>query len=371
MTRNYDTDPGNLANWIPLLAELAILLGPKAIALIKQGMSGKSDPYLNYDIDYLLATYSDETPIFGGIPYSQVVDLLSQENQTLGVSVKRNHFRLKRGAQREVWRVISDAGFEALTESGRVSRERNDKVVRLVAITSVDSVATLVVQKATYRDQARSNLILDYVAIADKPSVTLRRELAKEYGRRLPPLSETRLANNVGIACQLFYREDGQYVPYLVKRVSKVGVMPGGVHCSASGAAAWSSETGLGFERCFTNDMYREIKEEIGLTKSDIEDMRPVALCREFLRAGKPQIFFAGVTSLTREELRERRMHASEVVKFTKNWPEVDRDRWYKSADVIIPTEVITQDVSKSGMTIEGIAALHYGMRYLATRLPS
>ncbi len=237
MTRNYDMNSGNLADWMPLLAELAILLGPRAITLIKQGLSGKTDPYLNYDIDYLLATYSDETPIISNVPYSEVMDLLNQGDQSLGVDVKRNRFQLKRGRQGGVWRVISDTGFEALTESGRVSKERNDEIVRLAAIISVDNVSSLMVQKATYHDQARSNLILDYVALANNPSVTLRTELAKKYGKRFPPLSETRLANNVGIACQLFYREDGQYVPYLVKRVSKVGVMPGGVHCSASGAA--------------------------------------------------------------------------------------------------------------------------------------
>ncbi len=371
MTRNYDTNSGNIADWMPLLTELAIMLAPKAYALIKQGLSGKSDPYLNYDIDYLLASYSDETPIFGSVPYSEVVDLLVQQEHALGIDVIRRPFRLKRGRRGEIWRIISDTGFEALADSERISKKRNDSVVRLTAITHIDDAPTLIVQKATYHDQARSNLILDYVALADNPTVTLRMELTKKHGKRLPPLSETRLANNVGVACQLFYREGGQYVPYLVKRVSKVGVMPGGIHCSASGAAAWPSKTTLDFDGYFTTDMCREIEEEIGCKKTDIEDMRPVALCREFLRAGKPQVFFAGITSLSRDELRERRTHASKVVEITKNWPEVERDRWYKSADVIIPTEAITQNVSKLGMTIEGIAALHYGIRYLATRITS
>lgn len=301
-----------------------------------------------------------------GVPYLEVADLLCSRSQNLTIDVVRNPFRLKRGGDGELWRAISDVGFEALKASGKISNVQNDKLVRLSAMADTHDALSLRVQRATYYDQARSNLILDYVALADSPSVTLRTELAKSYGKRLPPLNEARLANNVGIACLLFFRDRDGLTPYLVKRVSEIGVMPGGVHCTASGAAAWPDQGSCDFEGFFSCDMYREIKEEVGLDRTDIQDLRPVALCREFLRAGKPQLFFAGITSLSYDELQKRRKKAAEVVKKTNSWPEVTRDTWYQSSQVVIPADEIKDNIMDWGMTLEGIAALHYGLRYLS-----
>lgn len=368
MTRSQDSNTPDLSQWLLTVTDLVVLFAPTAIALIKKALEGKKDRFLNYDVDFLLKAYSDETPVFEGVPYSELVDFLGLGDTHIVIDTRQQPFRLKRGRQTETWRVVADAGYEALKSSGRISTDRNDRVVRLTKVTKMNKgVVQLTVQKATYHDQARSNLILDYVALPDNPDTTLRQQLAQKYGRRLPPLSEPRLANNVGVACLLFYREAGRYVPYLVKRVGKVGVMPGGIHCTASGAAEWPGSNGCSFDEYFTCDMFREIEEEIGLKKSDIEDLRLVALCREFLRAGKPQLFFAGITSLSREELRERRKNAAKVIENTSGWPEIARDRWGRSADVVIPADALASNIRERGMTIEGMASLLYGKRYLET----
>ena len=50
----------------------------------------------------------------------------------------------------------------------------------------------------------------------------------------------------------------------------------------------------------------------MGLARADLDWIRPVAFCREFLRAGKPQFFFAAGTSLAEDELSLRRRGAIE-----------------------------------------------------------
>jgi hypothetical protein len=60
----------------------------------------------------------------------------------------------------------------------------------------------------------------------------------------------------------------------------------------------------------FEFNICHELEEEVGLTRNDLDWIRPLALCREFLRAGKPQIFFAAQTSLSSNELTIRRQKA-------------------------------------------------------------
>ena len=60
----------------------------------------------------------------------------------------------------------------------------------------------------------------------------------------------------------------------------------------------------------FESNVCRELEDEAGLTRADIRDLRMLGLCREFLRGGKPQIFFSAVTDLSATELSERRRRA-------------------------------------------------------------
>jgi ADP-ribose pyrophosphatase YjhB (NUDIX family) len=58
--------------------------------------------------------------------------------------------------------------------------------------------------------------------------------------------------------------------------------------------------------------MYREVEEEIGLKKEDIDFLVPISLNRELARGGKPQIFFIGAINerITEYQLVEKRKKA-------------------------------------------------------------
>ena len=97
--------------------------------------------------------------------------------------------------------------------------------------------------------------------------------------------------------------------PYLPRRAPRQSVFPGGYHCTASGETVWR-EGALEFDGLFTANICRELEEEVGLTRADLDWIRPVAFCREFLRGGKPQLFFAARTLLPDAELQKRRRTA-------------------------------------------------------------
>jgi hypothetical protein len=190
------------------------------------------------------------------------------------------------------------------------------------------------VQPCAYSDGLKSNYAMDGAG-------ELRELLRAEYGGRLPPLEDRRLSNGIGTAVVVL---DGEGRPYLPRRAPRQSVFPGGYHCTASGEAVWQGDTGLGasdrvvpqlptvatlkphqsrdlegavdsepalgFDAIFTANICRELEEEVGITRADLEWIRPIAFCREFLRGGKPQFFFAAQTILEERELAERRRAA-------------------------------------------------------------
>src|SRR5262249_41039011 len=97
-------------------------------------------------------------------------------------------------------------------------------------------------------------------------------------------------------------------------------VFPGGYHCTASGETVWTGARD--FDGLFTANICRELAEEAGLAREDLDSIRPVAFCREVLRAGKPQIFFAASTSLSPEALTERR-RAAIAAQLMRGRPEI------------------------------------------------
>jgi hypothetical protein len=113
------------------------------------------------------------------------------------------------------------------------------------------------------------------------------------------------LSNGIGTAVVVYDRAGR---PYLPRRAPRQDVYPGGYHCTASGETVWSGAAD--FEGLFTANICRELEEEAGIAREDLEWIRPVAFCREFLRAGKPQFFFAAGIALDEGALRERRRAA-------------------------------------------------------------
>ena len=111
--------------------------------------------------------------------------------------------------------------------------------------------------------------------------------------------------------------------------------------------------------------MYREIEEEVGLRPEDIEVLQPVALAREFLRCGKPQLFFAGVTHLEEEALIQRRLEAIERTnRRSENDSEVKieiEDKHYLYTN----RENLEKAIDQNGLSLEAIANLHYAEQFI------
>jgi hypothetical protein len=222
---------------------------------------------LRYDPEWLIGYYSGERPVRPGIPYSLVPG---------------GNFRVERAAAPfQLTRVTAVEPKLAFDETA----------VRLMSVED----GVLRVQPCRYSDGVRSNYAMDAAG-------NLRETLRADYGPRLPDLSDTRLSNSIGTAIVVLDREGK---PYLPRRAPRQSVYPAGFHCTASGDAVWRDHGEM-----FDTQICHELEEEVGLSRGDLDWIRMVALCREFLRGGKPQFFFAAQTSLGPEVLGERRRAA-------------------------------------------------------------
>jgi hypothetical protein len=229
---------------------------------------------LRYDAAWLLEYYRDEAPVQPGVPYANIAGI--------------GPYRL----------CCHDDPFRLNDILGLCPKlDYDEPVARLV---SVDG-DTLHLQCAAFSDGVKSNYAMDGPG-------ELRDTLRAQYGAKLPPLSDTRLSNGIGTAVVVF---DSSNCPYLPRRAPRQHVFPGGYHCTASGETVWTGA--CEFDALFTANICRELAEEAGLRREDLDWIRPVAFCREFLRAGKPQIFFSARTSLSAEALAVRRRAAIAV----------------------------------------------------------
>jgi hypothetical protein len=225
---------------------------------------------LHYDPAWLLACYRDERPARPGLPYAE----------------------LAAGGRYHVVKLAEPFRLQAVLDM-EPKLQYDEAVVRLAGYDA--ATRTLTVQKCMYSDGLKSNYAMEQ----------LRGLFQTEYGHRLPPLSDARLSNAIGTAVVVFTPAG----PYLPRRATGQAVFPGGYHCTASGEALWTVGA-PGFDEIFTAHIFRELEEEVGLAPADLDWVRPVAFCREFLRGGKPQIFFAGFTKLSAEDLGQRRRAA-------------------------------------------------------------
>jgi hypothetical protein len=226
---------------------------------------------LRYEPAWLIQQYPAERPVRPGIPYVQI-------------------------GGPGPYRIISSTQPFRLQDTLGLSPklDYDEPIARLA---SYDGYS-LTVERALFSDGVKSNYAMDGPG-------QLRPLLQREYPERLPPLHDARLSNGIGTAVIVL---DAEGKPYLPRRAPKQAVFPGGFHCTASGETVWTGATD--FASLFTANICRELEEEAGLARADLDWIRPLALCREFLRGGKPQLFFAAGTSLGEEELRERRLAA-------------------------------------------------------------
>ena len=320
-----------------------------------------STDYLDYDPQKLCGVYYPGEPAIAPlVPYKEEIcwigPTLQQTRARAGaVQVERMAKPFVLNAYTHAMRTFQ---VEALNER---HMERDDSVIRLESYSNNSGGAVLQIQKALYSDQVQSNLVMDWDAdhaLKKSGHKTLRTYLSARHPRKLGPLDESIMANTIGISVVLYYRTStGVYRPYLPGRARGQAVFVG-FHCTASGAAEWN-ETGKTFEEIFVEDMYKELEEEVGIVSGEIDVMVPLALCREFLRGGKPQIFFAGVTSLSEDELQTRRRRAIQSQKKKGRLEIVDKQL------IGSDTEDFRKKLLSEPLTLEATANLYYAEKFM------
>jgi hypothetical protein len=345
---------------------------------LPQRINEPSDEFLNQHPLALAGLYDREKLLRGRLLYVEQVSFVDRLVAGLDVQIdiepQPGALKLQPFAHPDTER-LRDKGLQRLREVGKYRRDTD--TIRVSRIDLTESGARLTVQKAKYRDQVRSNLILDF--LGDEKAQTIRQALLAESPGRLPQLDDPRLANTLGVTVLVFYRDDrGVLTPFLVPRTKHTAVMNRGLWSdSASGAAEWpidEQSTPKTFQAYILDDLYQELKSEIGLNPDDLSLVLPLAICREVMRAGKPQMFFIGFTHLDRRTLLRRMESARSLAKRNPIEPE----EIYSMPLARQPPKAISlpdlhKDRGEMGVDPQCLASLHYSLTFLealGSRLP-
>lgn len=327
-------------------------------------MRGELASFLVADVGTLSRWYAQEPQSATGIPYVHLQRWSVRDTAAAKTPVRfkvlRERFEIRRDRPHG-WLDVTERAMAALAADGH-DLARSEQLIR---VTEFDpSTSTLTIQRAEYNDQRRSNLVLDF-RVAGLP--TLREMLQAEYGPRLPPLADPRLANTLGIALLVITTDGTRPLAYCVRRAKKgMAVFQNTWHCTASGAAKWPAQEDEGaFWAHIVRDMLVELEEEIGLTDRDLGFFMPVAFSREMHRGGKPEMFFLASTSLRPDALKKRRAKARRVAAALGQPLEVDGDTWLRSSAKFVdiagdPVSLLGTDISHeaSALLVEAAAQL-------------
>ncbi len=326
----------------------------------------KETKYLNYNPLFLCRAYEDELTLDESIPYKEEISFVCdtwEETKAKSNSIKiKGDGNFSLGHDRDELSVFQCEALISLKKSKRV--KYSSQIVRLRGIDRKTN--SLIIQKAEYYDQAKSNLVMDWDEnheLKRKLNIPTLRTYLSGGSRTLMLLSDDRMANTIGIAAIIYYMNpSGDIVPYLPRRTKgKTAVFHGKYHCTTSAAVEWSESSN--FDEIFTNDMYVELEDEVGIERNEVREMIPIAICREFLRGGKHQIFFVGYTTLTEKEIVKKRKEA--IRKQTGMASEV-RIREVKNAHLSFKDEkTISKHIKKRGLTLEAVANLYYAEKVI------
>lgn len=192
-------------------------------------------------------------------------------------------------------------------------------------------------EKTTYYKQIRTNLTMDYPL--DVPGVgekTMRelemKKIVGTHSRRLPSLSDSGLANVVGVSAIWCMGKAGKRKYYLLPRKLNVGVyenmlgMPSGdIECPRGNK--FPNDSLVDFLKW---EIAREFAEETGIADTERDpkayskpldeskinhytklNIIPLAFLREMLRGGKPQMFFLICTDVISDKELQKCFRAS------------------------------------------------------------
>ena len=324
-----------------------------------------SDLFLRQDPLACLRDYASEIPVTPYLPYVEVINWCEQfargVKPEIEVDLLRGDFRLASWGPGDGDRIREQALADAKRDEPKTF---DGPAVRVEDCTASGSKLWLSVRKASYFDQRKSNLALDYRYRTQTGTVlTLRDLLRQEFGTSLPPISDRRMANTLGVAALIMICEGDDFTPYLVSRSRDVAVFNRGGewHCTASGVAELPPAQDR-TQYFYKDSMLKELDEEVGILEHELETLEPVALCREMTRGGKPQMFFLGATSLDRATLVGKLSEAQRKTE-AKGWvvENTPMPLW-RLPETLTDEEALAMFHGK-GFTIEAAACLYYFLK--------
>jgi hypothetical protein len=319
--------------------------------------------YLCYDLAKLKSIYVNTTLIGKKIPYEEIYSLIHKPDTTIKFQINENEFHLSDDNLTEIKSFQSDALSE-FKNNGKMLFD--SQTVRLEKFEVENNVISFTVSKSKYSDQVQTHLVLDWKNkhLKEIGLSSYRGYLVSKYGKQLPPLNTALLSNSIGISVILYFQKDNCFIPYLPLRNKSIfnkkkndpALCEGTYTSSSSSVLEWNEkEITIDYIK---NEMFKEIYEELGIEKKDIDFLECIAFVRELLRAGKPQVFFVGQINLTEEQIILKRKEA-----ILKN-----------KIDNFAKVEIKNQHLSfldlKSGiknkiLSLESIGNLYYSEKYM------
>lgn len=238
---------------------------------------------------------------------------------------------------------LYDKAYKAFETEGRRITKENRSLIRINRISHGEKQTELFIQPTDYNTQFVTNLVMDMKHANGK---TWRQKMQEKYGSKFPLLNAAPLANNLGVSL-ILVTENGQTILPLRPSLAIWGNMWG---CTSSFATAWKEK----FDRIsFKEFLDLIVPDHLWLELRIKENIKftPLALCREWLRGGKPQLLLVGRTDLTLDQIRsniEKAEHRDEIMKrWTRRilMTEKNADEYMLSQELMINTEYLRRYV--------------------------
>lgn len=275
---------------------------------IKQLFTG-STPHLKYDLGFITGFYSKESQLLklqshrGDIlaPYVTMFDYRNRTfDKTWGHVAVSNPYEFPGELVSHRDRMVIRFNKEGKLRKG------NRPCPRVLDVKIAENgLPSLTIQKAFYYDQVGTNLTPDEplspsLMVRGLQCVSVRDwDLNQaDCQQQLPTFIASKIANTIGVAVGLTAPDEyGRFHIIRRRRTEEVAVYEGQWHVPFSFALAWPDtlQTGdlLDLSHLILPDYGHEFAEELrGLEITDFEPARPLAFCRDMVRAGKPQFFF-------------------------------------------------------------------------------
>jgi hypothetical protein len=289
-------------------------LGTKWLAWLRSSRS----EYLRYDLTTAAHAYGNqpwlELQTASGciqLPYTVIHDYRTASNPDWGSALIGGHFVFP--PELLPHRAAMVRRFK---REGRLpEKKKNSLCPRLTGFSLYpDGRPRLVVERAMYTDQVGTNLTLDYpltdpIEIRGIRATTVREwDRVQSQGRTpaLPEFETSRLANTIGVSIAVTCNTEKGAVLLQRKRREEMAVHQ----------RMWSTpfafvltlnpgiEDGLhDLATLISQDYGHEFAQELQMEHDAFTAPRPLALCRDLTRGGKPQFFFQISTDVSFEEI--------------------------------------------------------------------